>query len=46
VLAEPLHLLIIMDKRPEAADGLALFQGLLDHFDRSFDPKAKSVFIS
>jgi hypothetical protein len=45
VLAQALHFLVIMNQRAEASNYLAVFEGLFNHLDRSFDAKAKPVFV-
>jgi hypothetical protein len=45
IFPKPLHLLVIMDERPEASDGFTLFQSPFDHLDSPLDAKTKPVFI-
>jgi hypothetical protein len=45
MLAQALHFLVVVDQWAEAANYLTVFEGLFDHLDRSFDAKAKSVFV-
>jgi hypothetical protein len=45
VRAQSLHLLLIMDERAEAPNGVAMADRFFDHFDRPFDAETKSVLI-
>jgi hypothetical protein len=45
MLAEPLHLLLVMDERAETSDGVAFLKSVLDHIDRSFDAETETIFV-
>jgi hypothetical protein len=45
-VSETLHLLLVVDKRPEGTNRFARRNGLFDHIDSTLYPEAKTVFIS
>jgi hypothetical protein len=45
-LSEPIHFLLVMDKRPERPNGVSFGQRFLDHFDGALDAETKPVFFS